>query len=664
MTVGNEQASERNLTRHEIDQLKAQGCTARDWGSIFVRGTDLSKVHGITFGGRVHIGRLAAEHVFPGGVTRSASITNATLINVRLGDDVFINHVPSYIANYDIEENAVIDNVDRCYTEGESTFGNGVRVNVLIEAGGRDVPIHTALTAQTAYCHVFYRHLPRFIEHMEALAATHAENARAARGRIGKNARISNTQEIRNVVVGEGAVIENARCLTEGSIVSETGTPAYIGSGVIMDGFIMLRNAEVTGGAQVRNAFIGEAVHVSESASVYESLLFANSEIAHSEVASVFAGPFTVTHHRATLLIAGMFSFYNAGSGTNQSNHMYRLGAVHQGVLERGCKTGSSSYLLFPSLLGAYSVIIGKHPRHIDSSHFPFSYIFEGQGESVLIPGKNLFGAGFVRDTQKFPKRDRRPKTSAYDVISYAPLSPITVSYMLDAEHIVREIRERAQAEGKDKGTYNGVTLYISHLSAGEESYESAVLLFIVGTLLERVKGATSFNDVKAKCAVAIDAKGEGAWHDVAGHIISEARVNEFVDAVATGSITNADDAGAWFRDNAKRYDEDVWAWIADVFHMKWDTPIHELEKDDLVKLITLYENTLIKTQALIEGDARKDFAHTASIGYGLVGDATVREEEFRAIRGSYDESAFAEALRAETEEKRAIAREVLRVLE
>ena len=53
-----------------------------------------------------------------------------------------------------------------------------------------------------------------------------------------------------------------------------------------------------------------------------------------------------MTHHKSTLLIAGLFSFMNAGSGSNQSNHMYKLGPIHQGILERGAKTSSDSYIL------------------------------------------------------------------------------------------------------------------------------------------------------------------------------------------------------------------------------------------------------------------------------------------------------------------------------
>ena len=142
--------------------------------------------------------------------------------------------------------------------------------------------------------------------------------------------------------------------------------------------------------------------------SAENSVFFANCGGFHGEACSIFAGPYTVTHHKSTLLIAGLFSFLNAGSGTNQSNHMYKLGPVHQGVVERGSKTGSDSYMLWPAKVGAFTVVMGRHYRNSDTSDLPFSYLIEHEDESVLAPGVNLRSVGTVRDARKWPKRDRR----------------------------------------------------------------------------------------------------------------------------------------------------------------------------------------------------------------------------------------------------------------
>ena len=74
-----------------------------------------------------------------------------------------------------------------------------------------------------------------------------------------------------------------------------------------------------------------------------------------------------MTHHKSTLLIAGMFSFCNAGSGSNQSNHMYKLGPIHHGIVERGSKTTSDSYILWPAKIGAFTLVMGRHYKNTDT---------------------------------------------------------------------------------------------------------------------------------------------------------------------------------------------------------------------------------------------------------------------------------------------------------
>ncbi len=60
---------------------------------------------------------------------------------------------------------------------------------------------------------------------------------------------------------------------------------------------------------------------------------------------------------------------------------MYKLGPLHQGIVERGSKTGSFSYMLWPSKIGAFTAVIGKHYSNMDTTDFPFSYINEVDGK-------------------------------------------------------------------------------------------------------------------------------------------------------------------------------------------------------------------------------------------------------------------------------------------
>ena len=118
-----------------------------------------------------------------------------------------------------------------------------------------------------------------------------------------------------------------------------------------------------------------------------------------------------------------MFSFFNAGSGTNQSNHLLKSGPVHQGIHQRGCKYGSDAYMMLPALDGAFTTVIGRHKSHPDTECFPFSLLIEQEGYSWLLPGSNLATAGAARDLAKWPQRDRRDRYAG-DLINFEECNP------------------------------------------------------------------------------------------------------------------------------------------------------------------------------------------------------------------------------------------------
>ncbi|GAH48502.1 unnamed protein product, partial [marine sediment metagenome] len=273
---------------------------------------------------------------------------------------------------------------------GESGFGNGTRIHVLNEAGGRPLILFDRLSAQIAYLLVLYRYQPELIDRLEALIEEYVKTRVSGRATLGRGCRVDNCTRITNVEIGPRAEVSGVLTLTEGTIRSCAEDPARVGEGTVASHFILLSGARVGSGVLLDSCFVGQGVRLDKQFSAKDSAFFANCEGYHSEVVSVFAGPYTVTHHKSTLLIAGMFSFFNAGSGTNQSNHMYKLGPVHQGVLERGCKTGSSSYLLWPCRIGPFTTVTGKHNANFDSGIFPFSNIAEKEGKSVLTPAVNL----------------------------------------------------------------------------------------------------------------------------------------------------------------------------------------------------------------------------------------------------------------------------------
>ena len=161
--------------------------------------------------------------------------------------------------------------------------------------------------------------------------------------------------------------------MENGSVNSNSHDPVYIGDGVMATNFIFSSGSYIADSAKIINCFIGQACKVSHNFSAHDTLAFANCTFENGEACAIFAGPYTVTMHKSSLLIAGMYSFLNAGSGSNQSNPMYELVPIHQGLVERGSNTTRAFYILWSANIGSFSLVLVRPFYPSDLSIFPFS---------------------------------------------------------------------------------------------------------------------------------------------------------------------------------------------------------------------------------------------------------------------------------------------------
>ena len=412
-------AEYKHLSRQDIELLQAAGCRSDEWERVMTSSPETLKyVRNVRFSGDVKFGRFDTSFTLPGGLRKHSGLRDATLHNVTVGDNTLIENITNYIANYDIGCNCYIESVDLMFLDGSSRFGNGVEVSVLNETGGREVKIYDRLGAQTAYIIAMYRHQTEVIAALNRMIEEYAASRQSNRGSVGDNVTIRDSKHIRDVRIGDCAIISGASRLRNGTVASNCAAPVRIGHGVIADDFIISSGSRVEDNTTICRCFVGQSCILGHGYSASDSLFFSNCQGENGEACAIFAGPFTVTHHKSTLLIAGMFSFMNAGSGSNQSNHMYKLGPIHQGIMERGSKTASDSYILWPARVGAFSLVMGRHVTHSDTSNLPFSYLIEQQNTTYLVPGVNLRSVGTIRDAQKWPRRDGRNDPDRLDCIN------------------------------------------------------------------------------------------------------------------------------------------------------------------------------------------------------------------------------------------------------
>ena len=267
----------RALSKDEIAQLQKQGCTCSDWAGIKVaKSFDTERVGFTHFSGSIEIGELKETISFHGGLKKPAGICRATIHNCKIGNNVYINDIHTYIANYIIEDNVVIDNVDLLAVEQESSFGNGTQAVVVNEAGGREVSIYDHLSAHTAYVLAFYRHRPKVIENLKKMIADYTKSITSSTGLIAKGAKIINCRIIRNVKIGPATVIEGATRLENGSINSCPEDPVYIGPGVFAEDFIACSGSKISDGAIISKCFVGQSTELAKQYSAENPVFFAN----------------------------------------------------------------------------------------------------------------------------------------------------------------------------------------------------------------------------------------------------------------------------------------------------------------------------------------------------------------------------------------------------
>ena len=492
----------RKLTTAEIMRLELQNCSAKNWSSVeVVSGFETRFIQDVHFSGYIRLGKFNEMFFLAGGIPKTAGIYHATLHNCIVGDNVLIENIHNYIANYTIENQAIIQNVDSILVDDNSSFGNGTKVSVLDETGSKTVKINNCLSSHLAYLLVMYRRKTSLINQLNYLIDNYINKQRSNQGYIGAHTTIRNTGLIRNVKIGDYAVIKGASRLENGTLNSNPSARIRIGYNVIAQDFIVSSGTTIEDNVQLTRCFVGQACHLGKAFTAVDSLFFANCHFENGEACAIFAGPYTVSHHKSTLLIGGMFSFFNAGSGTNQSNHAYKLGPMHQGVLERGCKTSSDAYLLFPAQIGAFSLIMGRHYRHSNTSDLPFSYLIERNGDSFLMPAMNLISVGTLRDSLKFPQRDGRQDPNHLDFIRFDLLNPYIAQKLTKGIAILKSLREKA---GKDVSVYTwqGCKISASALSKGISLYEKALSKYFSDTLQHFSENQSDTNE------------GTGEWLD------------------------------------------------------------------------------------------------------------------------------------------------------
>ena len=569
----------RQLSDEEIRILEDRNCWAEDWTNVHV--SDDFKpnyMHRVMLYGEVSIGDFDKNIEVSRGFMKHSGINNATLRNVTIGDNCLIENIGGFINNYTIGDDCYISNVNAMETTDGATYGEGNLISVLNEVGDGNVILFSELNSQFAafmakhFCDKPLKDAIRRLINEEIARKRHEQ------AYIGNNVKIVNTKEITNTIVYDDCEINGASRLSDCTILSSPVSNVYIGTGVICENSIISEGSSIINSVKIQDCFIGEACQISNGFTASSSVFFANSYMSNGEACAAFCGPFTASHHKSSLLIGGQFSFYNAGSATNFSNHAYKMGPIHHGVLERGTKTASGAYILMPAHIGTFSVCFGKLMYHPDTRYLPFSYLIAYGDTMYLSPGRNITTVGLYRDIRKWPKRDVRPVGSQKSIVNFDWLSPFSVGEIVEGKQILEKLRD-ACGENVATYTYHNYVINASSLNKGIKYYDIALRIYM-GAVLKRVIKKWGKVDFPTTTI------GQGKWNDLSGLLLPESEEMRLLSDIKRGELETIQEVTDRFKEINRNYREYQWAWtyqlILDYYHLTeiTDADVERIHKD------------------------------------------------------------------------------------
>ena len=324
-----------------------------------------------------------------------------------------------------------------------------------------------------------------------------------------------------------------------------------------------------------------------------ESVIFSNCHFENGEGCAIFAGPFSVSHHKATLLIAGAFSFFNAGSGSNQSNHMYKTGPIQSGFLERGTSLASGSHVLWPLHAGPFSLVMGHHVSHCDTSDLPFSYLLEKEGETWVVPAINLFRSGTYRNVQKWPGRDGRKDDNKLDIINFNQFSPYTVGKMIYACDMLQDFAE-TMGDDAEACTYNGANFSRKAVKKGLNDYGTAITAYLGSIYVARRNALRSGKDT-------------GPWTDIAGLLAPVSVIDALTACIVDGSLGSLEAVNAAIAQIDANYESYENAWVGARIEEFYELNLYSMTSAQEAEIIEDWKNAEADIRQAVISDIRKD---------------------------------------------------------
>jgi len=382
-------ASVRPLSAREIKILKTNGNHAQAWKNIVVhKKFDPAGVINTIFSGNCVLGCFdAAATIAFGAASAQQGIYNCIISNSEIGNGCAVFN--ANISNYCVKEHSLISGVGSLTCAKRTCFGNGKRLPVGIETGGREIAAFAELTLALAQAVALQRSDREFINQYQRTVEAYCARCTMDIGIVESNCFIRNTPTIENSYIGKNARIDTALLVSECTVLSSAEEPTEIRGGAMVSASCVQWGCGVSSMAIVEESVLLEHCRVKRHGKVTSSVIGPNTVIAEGEVTSCLVGPFVGFHHQA-LLIAALWpkGKGNVGYGANVGSNHTGKAPDQELWCGEGVFFGLGVNIKFPANFtnAPYSLFATGVTTLPQSIEFPFSLIAPPSGHIISIP--------------------------------------------------------------------------------------------------------------------------------------------------------------------------------------------------------------------------------------------------------------------------------------
>jgi hypothetical protein len=215
---------------------------------------------------------------------------------------------------------------------------------------------------------------------------------------------------------------------------------------------------------------------------------------------------------------------------------------------------------------------------------------------------------------------------------------------------------------------------YVSHkglrikrlmLKSCRKYYEMAWHIFLGDWLLRRLSaGALPANlDEVRKRLKPGKQLNETGWIDISGMNVPVEVVEELFEEIAQRKIPTLEVLNLKLTEIHQNYEGYITAWLHHVFSERHGRNLLELDKETLLGMLGEWKVNAVRLNNMILSDAKKEFDAGSRIGFGIDGDEEIRQADFKAVRGEYEENGFVNGIRKDIGEIEKKAAEWIEIL-